>query len=96
MKWLFEHTAKFPRHERFRMAKRIDVTLFDFHKTLVIAAQSPSTKQHLQQADILLNLLRTYLRLAVEMGYTTPRQFKYASEFTVEIGKMLGAWLKKA
>ena len=95
MVWLFSHTAKFPKNERFRLAKRIDDALFDFHAHLVDATQH-ETKYHLKQADKQLNLLRAYLRIAVELGYTTSKQYQHASEHTSELGKLLGGWLKKA
>lgn len=96
MLWLLQHTAKFPRHERFRLAKRIDDALFDFHVHLVCAARSMDALPHLQAADQTLFLLRTYLRLSLEMGYTTGSQFKYCAERLDEIGRLLGGWLKKA
>jgi hypothetical protein len=95
MAWLFEHTAKFPRHERFRLARRIEEALFDFHACLVQATASDQTRVHLAQADTHLNLLRAYLRLAVELKYTTPQQYQYAASHTSEIGKLLGGWMKR-
>lgn len=95
MVWLFAHTAKFPKNERFRLAKRIDDALFDVHAYLVRATQS-NTKDNLAEADNYLNLLRAYLRIAVELGYTTPKQYQHTAEYTSELGKLLGAWLKKA
>jgi four helix bundle protein len=96
MAWLFEHTAKFPRHERFRLAKRIEDSLFDFHAALIMATGSTDPKQHLSHADAQLNLLRAYLRLAVELKYTTPKQYQHTAEHTSEIGRLLGGWMKKA
>jgi hypothetical protein len=96
MAWLFEHTAKFPRPERFRLAKRIEDSLFDFHASLVRATQANHPQNHLQEADFHLNTLRTYLRLAVELNYTTPQQYQHAAGHTAEIAKLLGGWLKKA
>ena len=95
MKWLLEHTAKFPKHERFRLAKRIDDALFDFHACLVLASQS-NAKENLSAANNHLNLLRAYLRLAVELKYTTPKQYQHTAEHTSEIGRLLGGWMKKA
>jgi DNA-binding GntR family transcriptional regulator len=96
MKWLLEHTAKFPRHERFRLAKRIDDALFDFHICLVRATEGQNVKELLTEANSYLNLLRAYLRIAVELEYTTPKQYQHAAEHTSEIGKLLGGWMKKA
>ena len=96
MMWLFEHTSKFPRHERFRLAKQIDDALFAFHDALLRASDAAHATEHLREADFQLNKLRTYLRLAVEMKYTTPKQFQHTAEHTSELGRLLGGWLKKA
>lgn len=95
MLWLFGHTANFPKHERFRLAKRLDDALSKFHHELLLAVKLDRTSYHLRLADVELETFRTYLRIANEAGYTKPEQLKYAFEYTVEIGNLLGAWLKK-
>jgi hypothetical protein len=94
MKWLLQHTLKFPKHERFRLAKRLDDALFDFHYHILQATKLERTRYHLLQADVALERIRTYLRLSTELGYTKPNQLKYAFEYTVEIGNLLGGWLR--
>lgn len=96
MLWLFNHTAAFPRHERFRLAKRMDDALFSFHVELMQAVNSPNALENLRQADMHLYLLRTYFRLTLELKYTSPDQFRYVAENLEEIGKLLGGWIKKA
>ncbi|HEY85776.1 MAG TPA: diversity-generating retroelement protein Avd [Chloroflexi bacterium] len=96
MGWLFAHTGKFPKSERFRLAKRIEDALFDFHKCLTAAVYRPDTRSQLKNADLHLNLLRAYLRLALELKHSSPRQYHYAAKHIDEIGKLLGGWLKKA
>jgi hypothetical protein len=94
MVWLLEHTRKFPKHERFRLAKWIDDSIRLFHECLTRAAQSGNTLRDLYEADIQLDLLRAYLRLSLELRYTAPNQFAYTAEHTTEIGKLLGGWIK--
>ena len=94
MKWLLEHTAKFPKHERFRLAKDIQDALRNFHRYLICAVKLERTRYYLQLADIELECLRSYLRVASEMGYTKPNQLQFAFEHCVEIGNLLGGWLK--
>lgn len=96
MVWMFDHTTKYPKKERFRLAQRLDNTLLDFHRCLVLATQAEQPQPILNEAQIHLELLRAYLRLGVEMKYTSPTQFKYASEYTTEIGRLLGGWKKKS
>ncbi len=92
--WVLEHTQKFPKHERFRLAKRIEDQLFAFHAALTAAALGRNTHQHLMQADIELAKFRAYFRLSLEMKYTSAGQFGYAAQQVTEIGKLLGGWLK--
>ncbi len=94
--WLFGHTAKFPKHERFRLALEIDRALLAFHEQILRAAQSDQPKLYLQEADIQLDKLRAYLRLALELKYTAPNQYQFAAKHVTEIGKLLGGWSKKA
>jgi hypothetical protein len=94
MKWLLEHTSKFPKHERFRLAKFLDDALIEFHHQLLCAVKLDKKRYHLQLADIELERIRAYLRLAAELTYTKPEQLKFAFEHTQELGNLLGAWLK--
>lgn len=96
MLWLLAHTEKYPKHERFRLAKRIDDAIFAFHERLILAVRSDKPKYQLQQADVELDKLRTYLRLAVQLKYASMNQYGYAAQFTTEIGKLLGGWMKMA
>jgi four helix bundle protein len=96
MIWLLQHTQKFPKHERFRLAKQIDDAFFSFHACLLHAVKTAQTRQQLQQADVELDKLRAYLRIALELKYTTPEQFQFVSEHIAEIGRLLGGWIKKA
>jgi len=38
--------------------------------------------------------VRFYLRLAAKWGWLSPGQYKYVSKMVVEIGRLLGGWLK--
>lgn len=96
MMWLLEHTIKFPKYERFRLARQIEDAIFNLHRHLLSAAKTQDKKIHLQAADIELDRLRAYLRLATELKYTSVGQYGYAAQQVTEIGKMLGGWLKKA
>lgn len=96
MLWVLQHTRKFPREERFRLAARVEQTLFVFHESLLYAAKTHEVAYYLRKADAEFDMLRTYFRFAVELKYTTPDQYRYIAEQTTEIGKLLGGWMKKA
>ncbi len=96
MVWLLQHTLKFPKYERFRLAKWIDDAVLDFHACLLSAAKLPDAPDYLRRADVALDRLRAYLRLSLEMRYTGESQYRYAAECLTEIGRLLGGWIKTA
>jgi len=96
MLWMLHHVKQFPREERFRLTARIEQVMFTFHESLLYAAKTKETAHYLRKADAEFDMLRTYLRFAVELKYTTPDQYQYIAEQMTEIGRLLGGWLKKA
>jgi hypothetical protein len=49
---------------------------------------------HLRQADQDLDNVRVYLRLAVKWGWLNGGQYQHVAGMVMEIGKLLGGWLK--
>lgn len=96
MLWLLQHTRKFPREERFRLAARIEQVAFSFHESLLYAAKTGETSHYLRKADAEFDMLRAYFRFALELHYTSADQYRYIADQTTEIGKLLGGWMKKA
>ncbi len=96
MLWLLQHTEKFPKSERFRLARRIEDSAFAFHELLLQAARSKQPRRILLAADLELDKLRFYLRLAHDRKLSTYQQNHYVSGMLTEIGRLLGGWLKTA
>jgi|TARA_Y100000296_G_C4957672_1_gene149383 four helix bundle protein len=94
-KWLLEHTNKFPKSQRFVMAKRIENAILDFQDNLIKAVKLKNKQTYfLIAADIELEKLRKYIRLCQDLKLLSFKQYEYASIKSVEIGKMLGKWIK--
>lgn len=51
-------------------------------------------KTTLQDLDVEVAKLRAYLRLSHELGFLPMKKYEVWSGMAVEIGKMLGGWLK--
>jgi hypothetical protein len=93
--WLLEHTGKFPKSERFRMAKRLEDSAFLFYECLIESTRSSRRKRQLLiKADMELEKLRIFLRLAHLRKLSSLPQYHFASVALFEIGKLLGGWLK--
>ena len=93
--WLLEHTEKFPKSERFRMGKRLEDSVFKFYERLIEATRSTKRKrQLLVEEDVELEKLRLYVRMSQRRKLTSVSQYHFAAEVLVELGKLLGGWLK--
>jgi hypothetical protein len=67
---------------------------------LLLAARASSSREEMRlllQADVELDKLRFYVRLAADpqLKLLTSRQYEHASRMIVEVGKLLGGWIKK-
>ncbi|GAB4422500.1 MAG: hypothetical protein Kow002_11900 [Anaerolineales bacterium] len=96
LKWLLPATQKFPKEHRFVLAKKVQESAFDLHDALLAAGLGYERAQHLQQADVALRRLQLYLRLSHDLKFISIRQYEHVSRMTVEIGRLLGGWRKKA
>jgi hypothetical protein len=96
--WLLPQTAKFPRQQRFALTQSVQQSAMRLLDRLVEAGMSRGAERvaHLSQADMELVKLKAYLRLCEGMNLLTPRQVEHVARFTLEIGKLLGAWLAQA
>ncbi len=95
MSWLLNHTAGFNKVERFRLAKRIDDSFFNFHETISKAVFVQEKQPYFDQADFHLLMLRSYFRIALELQYTHPDKYRFAAEQIDELGRLLGGWIKR-
>ncbi|MBU1206065.1 MAG: diversity-generating retroelement protein Avd [Proteobacteria bacterium] len=96
-RWLLEHTIKFPKSQRFVMAKRVEEAVLEFYDLLLLAVKKGGDRKSvLNRASFELERLKHYLRLCRDLNILSIRQYEFSSREIVEIGKLLGGWLKKA
>jgi len=86
--------TKFPKEQRFRLAARIENSLFAFQELLLRARRARHKRGVLLEADLELEKLRLYLRLAQEIHCMSFPQYEQAARLVNEVGKLLGGWLK--
>lgn len=94
--WLIPQTLKFPREQRFVVARRIQTTAMDFIECLYRATDQDRNLASLKSADVKLKQLRFYLRLSHDLRLLSVRRYEHAGKLLEEVGRLLGAWLKKS
>ena len=93
--WLIPQTLKFPKSQRFVLAQRLHDSALDFHELLIRARKVRPNREVLVEADVELEKVRLHVRLAHELRLLSTGQYEHASRAVVEIGRLLGGWLKR-
>ena len=92
LEWVLSHTSKFPKHQRFVMAKRIEEAALSFHDNLIWASKTQRKTGALADADFHLERLKVYNRLAMKLKLSSFAQYEYLAKQLEELGKLLGGW----
>lgn len=94
MKYGYQALAQFPKSEKFALAEDIKKCMDVMLERCIEAQKKYYKKTTLQDLDVANTKLRAYLRLAKELTFLSPKKYEIWCGFSVEIGKMLGGWLK--
>ena len=95
--WLIPRTSSFPRSQRFVVTKRLQDAALSFQEYLIEAnrRRGQSRLERLHEADVALDKVRLYLRLAVRWQWLTEGQYHHVSRMVRELGDLLGGWIKQ-
>lgn len=93
-KWLLHHTGKFPKSYRFSVAAKMENAVLDFIELTTVANMRRDKLPMLKRADEALARLRILFRLSFDMSFVNDRSYEYGSQQIVELGRLLGGWIK--
>ena len=83
-----------PKSQKFSLAQDMKHCM-DKIMRLTIAANKKYTKRTtLQELDVEIAALKVYLRIAYDLKYLPPKKYEVWSGMMVEIGKMVGGWIR--
>lgn len=86
----------FPKSEKFGLATDIKDNMYVVLKYIIIADKKYYKKTTIQELDVELAKLKTLVRLSKDLGFLPNKKYEVWSNYLVEIGKMVGGWLKTA
>ncbi len=92
--WLVPAIEKFPRTQKFLLGDRIQTTSLDVLECLIEATYTRDRKGQLARANLGIEKLRFFFRLAVELQYLDRRRYQHAARTLDEIGRLIGGWAK--
>ena len=97
VKCFLRRLEKFPRSHRYVLGRQIEQSLYAVCTGLMRAkyAAAPDKREALTGVNLELESLRMFCRLAHEVGMVPHKSHAYAAREMIEIGRMVGGWLKQ-
>ncbi len=92
--WLLDRVEKYPKNARFTFGQRLTDRALAIIEHLVRAAYGRRRADNLAAVNTELEILRVLLRLSKDRRYISPDQYEYAIGELLDIGKMVGGWLR--
>ena len=94
MEYAYGALAQFPKSETFALCTDIKHSMDILLSRCIEARKKYYKKTTLQDMDVEIAKLHAYIRLAHLLGFLPPKKYEIWSGQLVEIGKMLGGWIK--
>lgn len=94
MLYAYPALAQFPKSEKFALVADIKKTMDTVLELALEGEKKYHKKTTLRDMDVALLKLRAYIRLSMELKFLPLHKYEVWSKMLVEIGKMLGGWIK--
>jgi four helix bundle protein len=85
---------QFPKSEKFSLAQDIKRTMFGLLEQIIRANRSRDKRETIYAIDTELEILRTQVRLAMELQFLPFAKYEVWGGNLAELGRMIGGWVK--
>ena len=83
-----------PKSQKFSLAQDMKHCMNEIMRLTISANKKYTKRTTLQELDVEIAALKVYLRIAYDLRYLPPKKYEVWSGMLVEIGKMVGGWIK--
>lgn len=94
MEYGYSALKQYPKSERYAMVAEIKSIMYTILKLEITAQKKYTKKTTLQDLDIAVALLKSYIRISYDMRFLPLKKYDIWSEKVAEIGRMVGGWIK--
>lgn len=94
MDYAYKALAQYPKSEKFSLCADIKKCMDTIMERIIEANKKYYKKTTLQELDVEVEKLKTYIRLSYNLGFLPIKKYEIWSGLVVEIGKMVGGWIK--
>ena len=92
MKYAYQAIRDIPKDYRYTLGTDIRDSMSTLLKLIVRCGKKYYKKTTLEDMDIELDTLRTYIQVAVENKVITIKEFEHWAKLLNELGRMIGGW----
>lgn len=87
---------QFPKSEKYALASDIKRSMYNLLRLIISANKHYYKKTTIQEIDVELDTLRTFIRLAADqnMRYLPMSKYENWAKLLNELGRMVGGWIK--
>jgi four helix bundle protein len=96
IKYGYVALRQFPKSEKFSLAQDIKRTMFAMLEKIIRANRNRDKRESLIAIDTELEILRSQIRLAMELEFLPFAKYEVWTRHLAEVGRMLGGWMKAA
>ena len=83
-----------PKAQKFSLAQDMKHCMDKIMRLTISANKKYTKRTTLQELDVEVAALKVYLRIAYDLRYLPPKKYEVWSGMMVEIGKMVGGWIR--
>ncbi|MCD7826363.1 MAG: diversity-generating retroelement protein Avd [Clostridiaceae bacterium] len=94
MDYAYKALAQYPKGEKFALVADIKRCMDSILERVIEADKKYYKKTTLQELDVGVAKLKAYIRLSYNLGFLPIKKYDIWSGMVVEIGKMVGGWIK--
>ena len=94
MNYAYQTLNQYPKSEKYSLVKETKESILKLLKLTIICNKKYYKKTTLQELDIELDILRSYIRLGFNLKYISLKKYENWSLMNDEIGRMIGGWIK--
>ena len=94
MNYAYPALAQYPKGVKFALVVDIKRCMDVMLERIIEANKKYYKKTTLQELDVEVEKLKAYVRLSYNLGFLPPKKYEQWSGLVVEIGRMVGGWIK--
>lgn len=92
--WLTPVLDTLPRSQKFLLGDRMQTTALDVLEHLIEATFTRQRAKTLEQANLGLEKLRFFSRMAFDLHYIDLKRYEHLARTLDELGRLIGGWKK--